>query len=280
MELLKCQLFQMPEAVRHRLERCLLNDSDHIVPGSRGEHVQKIQIALNRLSKGPGRENFNLKETGFYGHDTTAAVLVYKQRRNIVNPAYQTKADSIVGKLTIRSLDNEMEILENESPAQADQFVSTTLAGAPHDHSKCPLGGSSPGPDGRQQHFGTPVNPQGFGRKINLGGEGETKYLGFEDFLPNPFPLGPPRPLTSSLPDHCASDICLRDSPILKDGSKEKGKNEILRLAKPACRLTFCGDLVQFRGVLLSMGTVIHHIVMADPRFSGSDKEVLVIVIR
>jgi len=42
MGLLKCLLFQTPEAVRDRLEQCALNDSDHITPGSRGDHVKKI----------------------------------------------------------------------------------------------------------------------------------------------------------------------------------------------------------------------------------------------
>ncbi|PTR10022.1 putative peptidoglycan binding protein [Nitrosospira sp. Nsp5] len=279
MGLLISQLFTTPTA-DPKLEACLVSDAAHITPGAHGEHVKKIQTALNQLSRGPGRENFNLDIDGSYGPKTAAAVKAYKNHpsRRILQP-WQTSADDIVGKRTIKSLDTEMDILENESPAQ-DRFVSTTLAGAPHDHSKCPIGGFRQGPNGtvsfQVNHFGTPVNPKGGGRKINLGGEGETKYLGFEDFLPNFFP-GPVRPLTSSLPDQCASDICLRDAPISKDGSLEKGKKEIMRIAQPGCRLTFCGDVARFRLSLLSLGTVIEHIVMADPRFPGTNSEALVI---
>jgi hypothetical protein len=294
MGLLQCQLFQEPPEVHDRLERCLLNDADHITPGSIGDHVKKIQIALNQLSVGPGRDNLELIEDGVYGPLTAAAVKQYKNApsRRILQPS-QTSADDIVGKRTIKSLDDEMDILENEVPTQADPFISTTLGGPAHAHNACPTFRNN----GQQQlveHFGTPINPQGVGpftaffsarqlrpRRINLGGEGETKYLGFEDFLPNPFSQGPPRPLTRTLPDHCATDICLRDAPILKDASPEKGKQEILRIAVPGCRLTFCGDLPQFRGILLTMGQIIHRIVVPDPRFSpGSLAEILVLVLR
>jgi hypothetical protein len=292
MALLQCKLFQTPQAVLDRLEDCLLNDEDHITPGNIGEHVRKIQIALNQLSEGIGRENFELKEDGIYGPKTAAAVQAYKNapQRRITQP-FQTTADNIVGKRTIQSLDDEMVVLENEEDGIGlDPFVSLTFDGAPHDHSTCPRTGTTLGPDGRCQHFGTPVSPQGLAlrvakgvrpRKINLGGEGETQYLGFEDFVPNLGEIGPPRPLTSTLPDHCATDICLRDSPISKDASVEKGKQEILRIAAPGCRLTFCGDLGQFRTTLLTMGQVIHHVVAPDARFPGSkDAEILVLVIR
>jgi peptidoglycan hydrolase-like protein with peptidoglycan-binding domain len=132
MGLLLCQLFQPPPEVLDRLERCLLNDSDHIAPGSMGEHVRKIQIALNRLSEGPGGENFDLKEDGIYGPKTAAAVQAFKNapRRRILQP-FQTSADNIVGKKTMKSLDDEMDILENEAPWRADPFVSLTPTAPP-----------------------------------------------------------------------------------------------------------------------------------------------------
>ena len=43
-----------------------------------------------------------------YGPSTAAAVLAFKTRRNIINRAYQTKADNIVGRMTIAALDAEM----------------------------------------------------------------------------------------------------------------------------------------------------------------------------
>jgi peptidoglycan hydrolase-like protein with peptidoglycan-binding domain len=89
MGLLICQLFQTPPEVLDRLERCLLNDVDHITPGSSGEHVRKVQTALNLLSQGRGRENFNLKEDGIYGPKTAAAVKKYKDapNRRILQPS-------------------------------------------------------------------------------------------------------------------------------------------------------------------------------------------------
>src|SRR5215469_6889493 len=214
MGLLKCQLFQSPEAVRGRLERCLLNDSDHIVQGSRGEHVKTIQTALNRLSAGTGKE-IQLKIDGWYGPKTATAVKDYKNApsRRILQP-WQKTADDIVGKRTIKSLDDEMDVLENELPLFGG-YISPTNRGAPHDHTKCPTPPRVTGDlvDGHASHLGTPINPKRFGRTINIYGEGETDYLRFIDFATEPqFAIG--RPLTTSLPGQCASDICMRSAPI------------------------------------------------------------------
>jgi hypothetical protein len=249
------------------LEACLISDPAHLVPGTRGEHVGKVQRALVTL--GAGAISANEIASMTYGPTTAQAVLAFKgPPRNIINPAYQRTPDNIVGKMTIASLDREyLEFEKRPPPAPASIFVSVTPDGFPHDHDTCPsetMGGTR-----KVHHLGTPINPQGFGRKINLGGEGETKYLGFEDFLPNPFPGPRVRPLTSILPDHCASDICLRFAPISKDASEEKGKQEIIRIAKPGCRLTFCGDVIRFQGSLLSLGTRIESIVMPDPIIGG-----------
>jgi peptidoglycan hydrolase-like protein with peptidoglycan-binding domain len=250
MGLLKCGLFNEDPKVRDRLERCLLHDPDHITPGSRGEHVRKIQIALNRLSKGPCRQNFNLKEDGRYGPSTAAAVKAYKNvphgypPEKLLQP-WQTTPDDIVGKRTIKALDEEMDVLENESPAEEDRYISTTMPGGDpkHDHTKCPSTGGYLW-KGRKHHRGTPLNPQGTGRKINIGGERETEYLGFEDFVTDTsaFIGGPVRPLTTLLPSKCASDICVRSSPITYEGSStgNMGEREINRIARPGCRLTVC----------------------------------------
>jgi hypothetical protein len=42
-------------------------------------------------------------------------VLSYKKKRSIINPAYQTQADNIVGKMTIASLDKEILQRENRT---------------------------------------------------------------------------------------------------------------------------------------------------------------------
>lgn len=287
MGLLKCQLFQSPAAVRDRLEQCLLRDVDHIIPGSKGEHVRVVQIALNRLSKGAGRENFNLTEDGSYGPRTAAAVKAYKNApsRRILQPTQKT-ADDIVGKRTIKSLDEEMDILENEL-ASASRFVSVTVLGARHDHGRCPVSVfSRPGSEGRVHHMATPVNPVGTGRKINIGGENETKYLGFEDFSTRDTqsggaPVGSPagRPFTEDLPSRCASDICTRDTVINAEIRKE-----ISRLARPGCRLTVAqnslAETTLNRQFLLSLGTVLEDVFVFDKDPTDVDHQVLVIEMR
>lgn len=88
------------------LEACLVNDNAHVTPGSAGEHVRLIQRALVYLGD---RTIIGVEyRSGTYGPTTTAAVLRYKQQRRIINFNYQTQADNIVGKMTIRQLDIEL----------------------------------------------------------------------------------------------------------------------------------------------------------------------------
>jgi len=107
------------------LEACLNEDSAHIQQGDTGEHVLKIQKAimmLDRVTIAPAE----LKSKK-YGPSTAGAVLTYKKKRNIINFKYQSRADDIVGKMTIASIDHE---LANRFPFQpinpSDIFV-------PHD---------------------------------------------------------------------------------------------------------------------------------------------------
>ncbi len=89
-----------------KLENATIHDSAHILPGSSGPHVEKIQVALMLLdsaSIAPRELVIDL-----YGETTAASVLAYKRKRNIVNRSYQSTADNIVGKMTIASLDSEM----------------------------------------------------------------------------------------------------------------------------------------------------------------------------
>lgn len=99
------------------LQACLIKDPAHVVPGASGSHVAKIQKALLLLDKA---EISGLElRAKFYGATTTAAVLAYKRRRKIINTAYQTQADNIVGKMTIARLDDDMFVLERgTSPNQ------------------------------------------------------------------------------------------------------------------------------------------------------------------
>jgi peptidoglycan hydrolase-like protein with peptidoglycan-binding domain len=97
-----------------RLEACLVADAAHLTPGAVGTHVQLVQRALCYLGeKGITGQEYR---SGTYGPTTAAAVLRYKQKRGIINRAYQTKADNIVGKMTIRRLDDELCAFQDLPP--------------------------------------------------------------------------------------------------------------------------------------------------------------------
>ena len=90
-----------------KLQRTLVSDPDHVTPGARGEHVRLIQGALIAIVGAEiGVDEIALTT---YGRTTAAAVLRFKTARKIINLRYQTTADNIVGKMTIRALDAEME---------------------------------------------------------------------------------------------------------------------------------------------------------------------------
>ena|SRR2546422_8322853 len=88
-------------------EACLVRDSAHITPGARGDHVAKIQAVIMFLDDTKISED-ELKAK-YYGPSTATAVRNYKKKRKIINTSYQTQADDIVGKMTIRALDDELE---------------------------------------------------------------------------------------------------------------------------------------------------------------------------
>ena len=92
------------------LQACLLQDRDHVTPGSTGNHVAKIQKSLLLLEQAP----IAIAElrARAYGATTAAAVLAYKRRRQIVNLSYQQTADNIVGKMTIARLDADLLLIE------------------------------------------------------------------------------------------------------------------------------------------------------------------------
>jgi hypothetical protein len=94
-----------------KLEACLMSDPAHILPGAMGDHVGKIQQALTVL----GLAMIDLVDASAkrYGPSTASGVLRYKRLRNIVNHAYQSQPDNIVGKMTIATLDREVAEFEN-----------------------------------------------------------------------------------------------------------------------------------------------------------------------
>jgi hypothetical protein len=93
-----------------KLQDCQIMDSAHILTGAVGEHVAKIQRAIVLMDNA----KIDVEELNDmrYGPSTANAVLNYKKKRRIINPAYQTQADNIVGKMTITALDAEMLQLE------------------------------------------------------------------------------------------------------------------------------------------------------------------------
>ena len=93
-----------------RLQQCLIQHSSHVTPGSVGDHVARIQIALIIIDDLTIASSEIATKT--YGPSTTAAVLSFKQLRNIINRSYETKVDDIVGKMTIAALDKEMARVE------------------------------------------------------------------------------------------------------------------------------------------------------------------------
>jgi peptidoglycan hydrolase-like protein with peptidoglycan-binding domain len=88
------------------LDACLAQDGAHVTLGARGVHVTKIQAALTDLD-GAVIVQGELSARQ-YGPSTAAAVLSFKQKRQIINRAYQTKPDNIVGKMTIAAMDAEL----------------------------------------------------------------------------------------------------------------------------------------------------------------------------
>jgi peptidoglycan hydrolase-like protein with peptidoglycan-binding domain len=97
-----------------KLEACLVSDPAHVTPNARGPHVTKIQTALFIADEASVASRELQSQT--YGPSTTDAVLAFKQKRNIINRAYQTQADNIVGKRTIAALDAEVLLQELRGP--------------------------------------------------------------------------------------------------------------------------------------------------------------------
>ena len=98
-----------------QLQRCAVEDPAHVTEGQKGPHVRLIQLALAIT------DNADIAGAEFasssYGPSTTAAVLAYKTKRQIINRSYQSKPDAIVGKMTIASLDAEVAARERRNLA-------------------------------------------------------------------------------------------------------------------------------------------------------------------
>src|SRR5262249_38191548 len=83
-----------------KLEAAAVSDPAHILPGARGPHVGRIQLALIQL------DGAAIARDSVYGPATAAAVSAFKQERQILN--FQGRIDNIVGKKTVAAPDAEM----------------------------------------------------------------------------------------------------------------------------------------------------------------------------
>jgi hypothetical protein len=99
-----------------RLQACLVKDSAHLTPGAQGEFVAKVQAALIYLDRLSIDERE--LETQTYGESTAAAVLAFKKKRKIINYSYQQHEDNIVGRMTIKAIDDELVIAERTPAAR------------------------------------------------------------------------------------------------------------------------------------------------------------------
>jgi hypothetical protein len=102
------------------LQACLTNDRAHLTLGVSGEHVAKVHFALF-ATDGLAIDQDELGSKT-YGPSTARAVLSYKTSRSIINRAYQSTPDNIVGKMTIASLDKDMLAKQGES-AEPQQTI-------------------------------------------------------------------------------------------------------------------------------------------------------------
>ncbi|MCO5089608.1 hypothetical protein [Bosea sp. (in: a-proteobacteria)] len=102
-----------------KLEAAATRDPAHIMRGARGDHVSKIQTALNRV------DNAGIGIDGSYGPETADAVLSFKRKRDIVARPRQQQADDIVGIRTIAALDAEMRQWELRPPKPTFAAVSS-----------------------------------------------------------------------------------------------------------------------------------------------------------
>jgi hypothetical protein len=98
-----------------KLEDCAVRDQAHLTPGTQGAHVGKVQYALDVIDNLKIERRELMEQV--YGPSTADAVLSFKRRRAIINRAYQTTADNIVGRMTIAALDAEMAQRQNLSLA-------------------------------------------------------------------------------------------------------------------------------------------------------------------
>ncbi|MEE4377861.1 MAG: hypothetical protein V2J55_10175 [Candidatus Competibacteraceae bacterium] len=94
-----------------KLEECANIPLKHLKVGTTpGAHIAKIHAALERLRPSGPVISADEKRSMAYGSSTAAAVLNYKAFHvpPIINFSYQKRPDNIVGRMTIRAMDEEL----------------------------------------------------------------------------------------------------------------------------------------------------------------------------
>jgi peptidoglycan hydrolase-like protein with peptidoglycan-binding domain len=104
-----------------KLEAAAVSDPDHIIPGARGEHVRKIQLALIKL------DGTAIDADGIYGPKTAAAVAAFKRKRGILN--FQGQIDNIVGIKTMAALDAGMLTRKKETTTDTECLAQSPAGG-------------------------------------------------------------------------------------------------------------------------------------------------------
>jgi hypothetical protein len=99
------------------LEKTLVSDAAHVTPGSIGNRVWKIQAALLIIDDYVPPIALTELAAKHYGPSTTAAVVAFKTKWEIINKTYEDTVDPIVGKMTIGKLDEKVAEKEAGEPS-------------------------------------------------------------------------------------------------------------------------------------------------------------------
>jgi hypothetical protein len=113
-----------------KLENCASLPSGHLLVGTPpGQHISKVHEALEKLRPGGPAIAATERSTMSYGKTTAAAVLHYKQTHDppIINFAYQTTPDAVVGQMTIKAMDEEL-FGSGPTPLTRDQIADRAFA--------------------------------------------------------------------------------------------------------------------------------------------------------
>jgi hypothetical protein len=106
-----------------QLEAAAVSDPDHIVPGARGEHVRKIQVALIQL------DGADIVPDGAYGPATAAAVAAFKRHQQPPILNFEGQIDNIVGIKTMAALDAGMLTGKKETTTETECLAQSRAGG-------------------------------------------------------------------------------------------------------------------------------------------------------